>query len=293
MNPGIDWGGHFVDIINNLITASGGVLVPYGLMLLAWICVLKLLMMVAGMLIRRLNLVEHLSWHTSVHFGDILIFLFQVGLCAMALNHWMNPWVGGLSVHQIPTALAKGIVTQFDTQTVDQFIGYVTTVVKNLQQPNPLQILDVFIYLGILLDMGLLSAAMFVISSFGFVGIGLYTVLGPLFIPLVLTRHFYGWFWNWLQGLFAFAMYRVMATVIGYLWAQMYINFFVQNVGQDYSIANWIALFPVVVMLTIAFLYSMFKIPALTAALFSGAGSIGQSYVSAAGSAIRALAAAI
>ena len=64
-------------------------------------------------------------------------------------------------------------------------------------------------------------------------------------------------------------------------------------VGSDYSIANWIALLPVVLMLTIAFLYSMFKIPALTAALFSGAGSIGQSYISAAAGALRAAAAGL
>ena len=288
MNPGVDWGGQLVDNVNTLITTDGGILVPYGLMLLTAIAVLKLLMMVAAMLIRRLNLLGHTGWHTSVHFGDVLIFLFQVALCSVALNHWMNPIAGGLSLHQIPTALAKGIVTQFNTATIDQFLQYVTQAVTRTDQPNPLAVLDVLIYIWVLLQMGILAAAMFVISSFGFVGVGLYTVLGPLFMPLVLTKHFYGWFWNWLQGLFAFAMYRVMATVVGWVWANMFLGFFVHGVGGDYSIANWIALLPVVLMLTVAFVYCMFKIPALTVALFSGAGSIGQSYVSAVGGAVRA-----
>lgn len=290
---GINWLGLLVDQVNDLITSSGGVLVHYGLVLLAWIAILKLLMLVIPMLLRRLDLLGHSGWHISIHFSDIFVLLFQVAVCSVALNHWMTPFAGGLSLHQVPTAFAKSLTTEFDNATFDQFIRYVSTTVTNLEQPGPLQMLDIFIYLGVLIDMGILSAVMFVIASFGFVGVGLYTVLGPLFIPLALTKHFYSWFWNWLQGLFAFSMYRVMAAVIGWVWANIYIYFFIHGVGQDYSIANWLALCPVVVMLTVAFVYSMFKIPALTSALFSGGGSIGQSYLSAVGGGIRAALAAL
>lgn len=289
---GVDWGSQIVDQVNQLITANGGVLVHSGLVLLAWIGLFKLFLMIIPMILRRLDLF-HGNWHTTVHFSEILILLFQIAMTAFALNHWMNPLPGGLSLHQIPTAFAKDIVQTFNRAQVDQFVTYVSTTVKNLQQPNPLHILDVLVYLWILLQMGMIAAAMFVISSFGFVGVGLYTVLGPLFIPLALTRHFYGWFWNWLQGLFAFAMYRVMAAAIGWVWSGVLTNFFVHGVGSDYSIGNWIALLPVVFMLLAGFAYSMFKIPAMTASLFSGAGAIGQSYVSAMGGAIRAAAAAV
>lgn len=288
MNGGIDWLGLLVDQVNDLITANGGVLVHYGLVLLTWIALFKLLMLVIPMLLRRLDLLGHSGWHISIHFSEIFILLFQVALCSVALNHWMTPLVGGLSLHQVPTAFAKSLTTEFNSAIFNQFIGYVTNTVTGLEQPGPVQLLDVFIYLGVLVDMGILSAVMFVIASFGFVGVGLYTVLGPLFIPLALTKHFYSWFWNWLQGLFSFAMYRVMATVIGWVWANVYIYFFVHGVGQDDSIANWIALLPMVVMLTVAFVYSMFQIPRLTSSLFSGAGSMGQSYLSALGSGIRA-----
>lgn len=290
---GINWLGLLVDQVNDLITSSGGVLVHYGLVLLAWIALFKLLMLVIPMLLRRLDLLGHSGWHISIHFSDILILLFQVALCSVALNHWMTPFAGGLSLHQVPTAFAKSLTTEFNNATFDEFIRYVSATVTNLEQPGPMQILDIFIYLGVLIDMGVLSAVMFVIASFGFVGVGLYTVLGPLFIPLALTKHFYSWFWRWLEGLFAFAMYRVMAAAIGWVWANLYIYFFVHGVGPDDSIANWLALCPVVVMLTVAFVYSMFKIPALTSALFSGGGSIGQSYVSALGSGLRAAVAAL
>lgn len=91
----------------------------------------------------------------------------------------------------------------------------------------------------------------------------------------------------------SFAMYRVLAAAIGWVWANVFISFFVHGVGTDYSIANWIALFPEVLMLSIGFVFSMFSIPWMTSSLFGGAGSIGQSYVSAMGSAVRTAVAAI
>ncbi|HET6206860.1 MAG TPA: type IV secretion system protein [Terracidiphilus sp.] len=290
--PGIDWGSQIVDQVNALITANGGVLVHDGLLLLAWIGVFKLLLLVIPMLLRRLDLF-HGNWHTTVHFSEIFLLLFQIALAAFALNHWMVPLAGGLSLHQVPTALARGLTNTFDTATIDQFVGYLRDTVTKLSQPNPWQVLDIAIYLYILIEMGVLAAAMFVVSSFGFIGVFQYTVLGPLFIPLALTKHFYSWFWRWLEGLFAFSMYRVMAAAIGWVWSNLFIYFFVHGVGTDYSLTNWLALLPVVFMLAVGFVYSMFKIPALTAALFSGAGSIGQSYVSAVSSGVRTAIAAI
>lgn len=289
--PGIDWGSQIVDQVNALITARGGVLVPDGLILVAYIFVIKTLLMIAREIWSRVGYQGY--HHPPVNWGEVLIFVFQAWLVVKALQFWMVPIAGGLSLHQLPTALAGSITGTFDRATIDSFVGYVMGTIKNVQQPNPLQILDVLVYLYILLQMGILAAAMFVVSSFGFVGVGVYTVLGPLFIPLFLTRHFKAWGWNWLGGLFAFSMYRVMAAAIGWVWSNIMIFFFVHGVGTDYSIANWIVLAPIVVMLAFGFVYSMFKIPAMTSALFSGAGAIGQQYVNAIGSAARAAIAAL
>lgn len=281
----MDWGAQIVDQVNALVTAQGTVLVPLGLKLLAYICVFRLLVMVSHMLLRG-ALDGAGGWHTSIHFSEVLILLFQVALITLVLNNYFT-------LSDLPRVFAKDIVATFDRAAIDNFLGYVSGVVSKTPQPNPLQILDIAIYLIILAEMGVLSAAMFVITSFGVVGYGVYVVLGPLFIPLAMTRRFSGWFWNWMQALFAFAAYRVMAAAIGWVYANVFVYFFVHGIGTNYAIANWLALLPVVFMLSIAFVYSMFKIPSLTAQLFSGAGGIGQQYVSAVGGAIRAAAAAL
>ncbi|HEY7306353.1 MAG TPA: hypothetical protein VH601_19670 [Bryobacteraceae bacterium] len=178
--PGIDWGSQIVDQVNALITANGGVLVHDGLLLLAWIAVFKLLLMVIPMLLRRLDLFYG-NWHTTVHFSEISLLLFQIALAAFALNHWMAPLAGGLRLHQVPAALAKGLNEHLryghDRSACRLHPGY-------RDEAEPAESVagsghrDLSLH-HILIEIGVLAAAMFVISSFGFIGVGLYTVLGP------------------------------------------------------------------------------------------------------------------
>jgi hypothetical protein len=285
---GIDWGGQIVTAVNTLVTSKGDILVHDGLWLLTVIGVAKLLLLIIPALLRRMDMFHHMHFN----FSEIFILLFQIALCSVALHHYSTPFPGtSLSLHQIPTAVAQSLVTEFDTATMDTMNNYIQTTLADLSKPSPLALLDCIVYITIVGMMGLVAAGLFLITSFGFAGIGLFVVIGPLFIPLALTKHFYSWFWNWLQGLVAFSAYRVMSTVLGWVWSQVYIYFFVNGVGSDYSIGHWIVLLPVVLMLTVAFLFTMFSIPKITAMLFSGAGSIGQDFVSSGMTVVRAAAA--
>jgi hypothetical protein len=218
--------------------------------------------------------------------------LFQIALAAFALNHWMAPLAGGLRLHQVPAALAKGLNEHpryGDRSACRLHPGY-----RDEAEPAESVAGSGHRDLSLHPDRDGRSGGGDVRDQL----LRLHrcrAVHGsrPLFIPLALTKHFYSWFWRWLEGLFAFSMYRVMAAAIGWVWSNLFLYFFVHGVGTDYSLANWLALLPVVFMLAVGFVYSMFKIPALTAALFSGAGSIGQSYISAVSSGVRAAIAAL
>jgi hypothetical protein len=53
-------------------------------------------------------------------------------------------------------------------------------------------------------------------------------------------------------------------------------------VGSDYSIAHWIVLLPVVVLLVGLFVFALVMVPLLCASIFNGAGAIGQAVTMAA-----------
>lgn len=282
----MDWGNLLVDQVKTLITAQGTVLVPAGLILLTIICVSKLALMVArNMLTTAVDGMFSGGWHVAPHMSEVLIILLQLTLVTAVLNNYFV-------LSSLPMEGAKAIVGVFDQATIDNFLGYVSGAVQKMQKPNPIAILDIVVYLVILIDMGIISALMFLVTSLGFCFYGVFVVLGPLFIPCAMTRTFNFAFWGWLKGLLAFASYRVLAAAIGWVWSNMYIYFFVHGVGTDYSIGNWIALLPVMVTLTLGFAACMLAIPIISGMLFSGAGSVGQSYFSGAASAIRAAAAA-
>jgi type IV secretion system protein VirB6 len=114
---------------------------------------------------------------------------------------------------------------------------------------------------------------MFAVNAFGFAAYGLFTLFGPLLIPLYLTRNFHSKFWGWVDNLIVFAMYRAVSAALTFVWLNVLVSFFDNTVNGDYSIGHWLALVPTLLMLTVSFAWAMFKIPALTSMLFGGAGA--------------------
>jgi hypothetical protein len=283
---GVDWGQVVVTSVNNLVGLSGGAFVHNGLVMVA----------VAGFC-KVMYSIINTSWQMidsfdsfRVHFNskEIGLVLFQMWLLTQVLNHWMVPFSGtGLSVHHIPMYITDGLVALLNQGQMNAFVGYLSTISQNMQHPNPLDLLGVATYLFILVNMGMLSAVTFVLTSFGYIGEAILIVVTPLFVWCALTKTFFSWIFNCVQALCAFAAYRVLSNVILYILSEVLVNFFVHGIGNNYTIANWIAMLPVVIMLTGLFVFALFLIPLLAASLFNGAGAIGQTVISAIGSAAK------
>ena len=289
---GYDWGYLIVSQTNALVTAKGGILVNDGLAILAFIGGGLVLWEVIKWGMGRLGFWHYTHWP----FGEIVMLFVKMGFLAYLLEHYIVPFNGlSTSFHQFPMVVSQHIVNQLDQSAITSFMAYVQSATTLVDPPkNPLAIIDNMMYLQILVIMGFVSAVMFLVTASGYVLTGVFTVIGPYFIPLWMFRggHANTWAWNWFSGLIAFAFYRVISTAIGFVLGNMWIYFFVHGVGQDYSIANWIVLLPIVYVLTLFSVALMFMVPLITAALFSGAGAIGQSAASVVGNAVRTAVAA-
>jgi hypothetical protein len=293
---GIDWGQQVLNSVNNLVTSSGGVFVHYGLVMVAWAGFFKMMWIVI-----EANLDFLGNWgshHIHVPIRELVLTAFQMWLCTQLLNYWMVPLAGGFSIHQLPMYITDRLVNGLQQGQIDQFQQYVSNVGANIQQPSPLAIVDVIIYLAILFLMGVLSAVTFILTSFGYVGEAIMVVLAPLFFWCTFFKTVFSWFWNIVQSMFSFAAYRLVATVILYILADVLVFFFVHGIGVDpvtgaggdYSIGNWLAVLPIVVMLTALFIFALFMIPLICASIFNGAGALGQAATIATVQAGRAIA---
>jgi hypothetical protein len=108
-------------------------------------------------------------------------------------------------------------------------------------------------------DMALIDLAMFAVDAFGWIAYALFSLFGPLAIPLYMTKHFSSKFWGWLDGLIVFSFYRAVSAGFSFIWINVLVGFFDNTVAGDYSLGHWLAILGTLIMLTGAFFWGMFK----------------------------------
>jgi type IV secretion system protein VirB6 len=268
---GIAWLQAITDQTNQLVTANAGALVDIGYVELYFIGVFTLISMVA-----RWQLAHMVIGFRPVNFaiGDLFLFLINLSLCSVMLHYYTAPFPGtNINFHQLPDTFARAIAGTLDTSILNDFLDRVRNAVDATNRPVPWNVVNVLIYFQVMTNMALADLVMFAVNAFGFVAHGIFSLFGPLVIPLYLTRSFRNKFWGWIDGLIIFAMYRAVAAGLSFIWLNVILGFFDYTVRGDYSLGHWLALLPTLFMLMGAFAWSMFKVPALTSMLFGGAGA--------------------
>ena len=268
---GIAWLQAITDQTNQLVTTNAGALVDIGYIELYFIGVFTLVSMAA-----RWQLAHMVVGFRPVNFtiGDLFLFLINLSICSLMLHYYTVPFPGtNINFHQLPDTFARAIAGTLDSSILNDFLDRVKKIIDATNKPVPWNIVNVFIYFQVMINMAFADLIMFAVNAFGFVAHGIFSLFGPLVIPLYLTRNFRGKFWGWIDGLIVFAMYRAVSAGLSFIWLNVIVGFFDHTVNGDYSLGHWLALLPTLFMLMGAFAWTMFKIPALTSMLFGGAGA--------------------
>lgn len=195
------------------------------------------------------------------------------------LHYHFDPLPGtGLSIHNLFAGISQSIAADLDQAIMDDFLTRVRNVMDSTTRPSGMDFVGIIIYFIVIALMALMDLAMFAIDAFGWVCYGIFSLFGPLAIPLYMTKHFSSKFWGWLDGLIVFSFYRAVSAGFAYIWLNVMIGFFDNTVAGDYSIGHWLAILATLIMLTGAFAYGLFKIPMITSMLFGGVGSAAAGY---------------
>ncbi len=274
--PGTNWTSSVTDQVTALTTAYANQLVDLGNIELAFIAMIALVTIAARWQLGHMVVGFH---PVNFRIGDFIGFLVKLLLCSAMLYYYNNPLPGGLNLHQIPQAVGGAISNTLDASVYDQLSARISAALDGTKPPpTGLDLTGIVIYFAVCVLMAVLQLAMFCVDAFGFVGYAVFALFGPLFIPLLLTVNFQNKFWVWLDGLIVFGMYRAVAQSLVFVWTNVLIKFFDQSVAGDYSLGNWMAVLGALIMLSVAFLWTMFKVPMLTSMLFGGVAGAAQSY---------------
>ena len=196
-SPGINWLGQVTAAVDNLTTTKGDILMDLGVTELNFVALIGLVAMVV-----RWNLAHMVIGSRPVNFtiGDLFIFFFQLFACCLMLHYYFSPLPGTeLSLHNLFAGVAQSIAADLDQAIMDDFLTRCGTYGLD-DAAGGMDIVGIIIYFIVIVLMALMDLAMFAIDAFGWVCYGIFSLFGPLAIPLYMTKHFSSKFWGGLTG---------------------------------------------------------------------------------------------
>lgn len=183
--------------------------------------------------------------------------------------------------------MAQNLAGHISLGSLTIVIGKIAAIIQGIEKPTLWDPLAVFVYVGILIDMGIIQAVLFAITILGFIAMGIGGLVGPVFIPWLIVPRLNWLFWNWFAFLLQYSFYSVVANALVFIWTNVLISFIDQVIHGDYTIAHLLLLLPAIVVLNVGMIYSVFKVTSFVSDLFKGAAGAGAGFSSALGSAVK------
>jgi hypothetical protein len=122
------------------------------------------------------------------------------------------------------------------------------------------------------LVLSFLTGLIAVIIAYGAIGATVVGILGPVFIPWMVFDKTDFLFWGWLKAFLGFEFYKVVAAATLSIVSHLLINYLTSGAMNVASPQSLITLMPALLMLCFIACFVLFKIPTMTASLFSGHG---------------------
>lgn len=278
----IDYITSITGAVDSLVTTGGGVFVSAGHQLLTAIAIIMLV--VCGLRLAG----ESASRHHGEFGFPALIQFFALFLIAETLMRYYTaplPWTN-VSVSRILPDTARFFSGTLDLSALDTLLGKVNAITSGTEPPSFLNPVMIGVYYFVLADMILVQGVLFAANILAFVFIGIGSLLGPLFIPWLVVPKLNWLFWNWVQFMLQYSFYRVVASALTYVWANVLVTFIDKSVHGDYTLAHFLTLLVPLGVLNIGLVYSVFKIGGVVGDLFRGTASTGSSFAQSFGGAV-------
>jgi hypothetical protein len=265
---GTDWLSVFTQNLSNLTTQNAGALTSFGMTELSFIALMVLINMVITWSTSTMSFTYH---REPLRAGDMVQFMLRLIICLIAESYWVNPIPGAsFGFSKLFSYIAEMISQAFDQHSLDNLLALFKNMNEGLGSPSLTAPVEWLSYVVIQLVLGLATCIVFFVNISSFILYAVAALFGPVFIPLYMTKTFRGKFLHFVDVLLSLAMIRAVAAAFIFVWAGFMTTFVQQTFNGDYSIAMWLAVFPQVVGLFLAFVINMLYIPSLTQTIFGG-----------------------
>lgn len=267
----VDYVTMITSSIDNLVASDSPVFMSMGNQLLTAIGIIMLV--TYGLKWALHSASRH---HPEFDFPGVIHF-FAMFLITELLMRYYNtplPWAGS-SVHQLLPDTGRQLAGIIDLSSLNNLLAAIKDATDKSQKPSVMDPLMVFVYVGVLIDMLLVEGILFGVTILGFIAVGIGNLVGPLFIPWLIVPRVSWLFWNWIQFMLQYSFYRVVASALVYVWANVIVHFFTNSIHGDYTLAHFLVLLVPFGMVNVGLFFSIFKVTSFVSDLFKGTASAG------------------
>lgn len=207
----------------------------------------------------------------------IASLLVAIAMTYAALVYYNAPFPGvGRSLTKIITDGGADLAQQIDTSTEED----VGRAVSDLSGDMPASSWNIVAnaaaetrYFIIVLAMSAMQFIMLGIIAFAFVAIGVLVMIGPILIPFFLVPGLDWLALGWFRSLIQYSFFPVIGNAFISVFGNVWMNFFAQFRG-DMDPQKVASLMTQIIILSMAGIYGILKVPQLVAGIFSGSSGI-------------------
>lgn len=276
--------------VTDLVSSVAPSIMPFGWTMLAFFSVYALLQTLLQGTMRSMSSHHYNPLATTVAYVAVL---FRIAIATLMMTFYMVPIPGlPFNFHQMFPYLAQALANAVTTDLLMQVLTDFNNAIHYLPPVGMFQVLPALLTILVLCLIALGQIAMTIITAGSYAIVGILTLCGPLMIPFYVLPGHDKKFWTWFDNMLAYSMYVFVGTGFIFIFCHSYLDFFSNLHG--YTVGQWLVSVPYLMLITVVFLWTMFKVPEITHIIFGGIGGVASGFANALQSlAVRGIASAL
>ena len=219
------------------------------------------------------------EFYAGMQFARFASLVLTISFGFAMINYYNTPVPGmGTDFHHLITDQAQYLSNSISENMIDTIISRISAFEGTVESPGmAITISTYFDYWSIIIMLSLVQAIAMIIAAFGIIATAVCVLVGPVFIPFFIVPQLDWLFWGWLKSFIQYAFYQVIAAAVVYIIGNVLTAFMNLYHGQPIPLNQEEALFAPLLIVVVASVYVLLKVPALTSNIFSGAAGAGAS----------------
>lgn len=286
----VNFEGSITQGVTDLIQGVAPVLMPVGWTILGIFGGIALLQTLIHSTMRQMSSHHYSPLATIIAYVSVL---FRIAIASTMMTFYMVKIPGvPFNFHQLFPYLSNALSNAITKDLLVQVIGFFNDAVHFLPPVGMFSVYPALITIVALICIALAQVGMTLITAGSLAIVGVLTLCGPLMIPFYVLPGRDKKFWSWFDNMCSYSMYGFIGSAFIYVFCHAYIDFFASL--HDWGLGQWVWSILRMIVITVPFLWTMFKVPEVAHLIFGGVGGTAQGFMNAVeGLAVRAIAAAL